>query len=142
MIRFILLLLIVVVVMILLLRSNVQQRSWLKTGGILGLLILISRVTHIPLARLLQLLPYFVASFKRASQAQEQYRQTYQPGQGMTQEEACTILGVQAHATKEEIQRNYRRLMAQHHPDKGGSDYLAAKINEARDVLLAAKKND
>ena len=53
----------------------------------------------------------------------------------MTRQEALEVLGLQATATQEDVQREYRRLMKKLHPDLGGSSYLAAKLNEARDVL-------
>lgn len=54
----------------------------------------------------------------------------------MSREEALQILGVAADARPEDIKAAHRRLMAQLHPDKGGSTYLAAKVNQARDLLL------
>jgi hypothetical protein len=54
----------------------------------------------------------------------------------MAREEALQVLGLADGATEEEIRAAHRRMMKNYHPDHGGSDYLAAKINQAKDVLL------
>ena len=54
----------------------------------------------------------------------------------ITVEEAHAILGLAPGADAEAIRAAHRRLMKQLHPDHGGTDYLATKINRARDVLL------
>jgi hypothetical protein len=58
------------------------------------------------------------------------------PRTDMTVEEACAILGLKPGASQDAIRAAHRRLMLLNHPDKGGSDWLAAKINRARQVLL------
>ena len=58
------------------------------------------------------------------------------PNSDMGVEEAYAILGLSAGADAEAIKEAHRRLMVKLHPDHGGSDYLATKINRARDVLL------
>ena len=55
---------------------------------------------------------------------------------GMNATEAGAILGVDENASKEEIIEAHRSLMGRLHPDKGGSNYLAAKVNAAKQVLL------
>jgi len=54
----------------------------------------------------------------------------------MTEQEARDILGVGPDATPDDIRAAHRRLMLSNHPDHGGSTWIAARINQARDVLL------
>lgn len=55
----------------------------------------------------------------------------------MTRAEALEVLGLREGASEPDIQDAYRRLMARVHPDLEGSGWLAAKLNQARDTLLA-----
>lgn len=55
---------------------------------------------------------------------------------GLSREEAYQVLGLKPGATEAEIRAAHRRLMATAHPDRGGSDWIAARLNQARDVLL------
>jgi hypothetical protein len=61
---------------------------------------------------------------------------TTSAGDPMTRKEALAILSLKEGASEAEIREVYHRLMLKIHPDKGGSAYFAAKLNQARETLL------
>ena len=82
------------------------------------------------------------ATTKQESFASSWFAKTFYEGgfeDKMTRREAALILGVRESATVERVKEAHRRILVLNHPDKGGSAYLAAKINEAKDLLLKGK---
>ncbi len=89
------------------------------------------------LLRFVPLINRLVQGF-RANQQQQPGSSGPRPAKGaMSREEALSILGLKADASHEDIIAAHRRLMQKVHPDRGGSDYMAAQINKAKDTLLA-----
>ena len=93
------------------------------------------------LRRGLGLLVRFFPLFGRLFTAFRQRQSTHQGGSAgraaaMSRQEALTVLGLGANASRQEIIDAHRRLMAKNHPDKGGSTYIAQQLNEAKRTLL------
>lgn len=116
--------------------------------GILVILVVTGRLHWVGaiLAALLafvrQSMPYVIKYFPafmqwyhtRGSASESRQNNRQAPGT-MSVEEALQILGLSGTPSRDEITRAYRKVMQQLHPDRGGNEYLAAKVNEARDVL-------
>ena len=77
--------------------------------------------------------------FFRNNKSQSSSRQTGKNSGKMTHTEALEILGLDANASRQQIILSHKKLIQKLHPDRGGSDYLAAKINQAKDLLLKNK---
>ncbi|GAA5316090.1 MAG: hypothetical protein AseanaTS_12950 [Candidatus Pelagadaptatus aseana] len=86
-------------------------------------------------ARLLN--AYMRYRFQQGSDQGSSQNQTADNG-NMNRKEALEVLGLDEEASEKDIVAAHRSLMQKVHPDRGGSDYLAAKINQAKDTLLKA----
>jgi curved DNA-binding protein CbpA len=93
------------------------------------------RVEDEPSARLLETWLDHAFPDWREAETKEREAPPGRPAR-MSPEEALHVLGLHPGAGVEEIRAAHRRLMMRVHPDQGGSDWLAARLNEARDVLL------
>lgn len=104
--------------------------NWI-TAAIGGVVAMIPR-----LMGLLKYLPH-LDRFTQQGKAERQ-SQAQTPGQNgkMSQKEALDILGLKPGASREQILQAHKRIMQKLHPDRGGSDHLAAQINRAKDALL------
>jgi DnaJ-domain-containing protein 1 len=71
----------------------------------------------------------------KAASAQDQKKLTG-PDTPLTKEEAYSILGLPANASADKVRVAHQRLMKKHHPDRGGSAEMAARINRARNLIL------
>ena len=103
------------------------------TAAIAGLIALLPRAMQ-----LAKYLPFINRLYQQNKTGQQQQAQT-PPSRGkqnMSIEEAMEILALKPGYKTEDVIQAHRRMMQKVHPDRGGSDYLAAQINQAKDTLL------
>ncbi len=99
------------------------------TAAIAGLVALLPRAMQFA-----RYLPFVNRLYQQHNQQQPH---TPPPGrQAMSPDEAREVLGLKPGHTKEDVIQAHRRMMQKAHPDRGGSNYLAAQINKAKDTLL------
>lgn len=131
------------------LHMSLDHDSGEMDGEVLGGEFRGRRLSELPLASLLSLLdecrredaescPLIESYLDRVHGPQWRHASPAQASDsGMSRGEACEILGLRPEASAAEVVEAHRRLMQKVHPDRGGSDYLAAKLNKAKEVLLS-----
>jgi len=101
------------------------------------LVSLLSEVDEESRALLMAYLDRRDAAWREHAQGDAAAGRAHAPSAGkMTEQEAYQILGLETGASASAISRAHRALMKKLHPDQGGSTYLAARVNEAKEVLL------
>jgi len=109
------------------------RMHWIA-GAIAATLPLVQRFLPI----ILRVLPFI----KQINPAQAKGNSNTNNSSTIDLEQALKIFGFETMTTEEEVIQRHRELIQKNHPDRGGSDFLAAQINEAKDVLLNAIQNN
>lgn len=160
-----LIILIAIIAIALILWNKIQKASgeqrkklifWSLIGGVGGILAILALTGHLniitaAIAGLVALVPRALSLLKylpfisrlyaqNKQQNDQQYSQTQPPPNNnakMTPEQAREILALKPGHSRDDVIQAHRRMMQKIHPDRGGSDYLAAQINKAKDTLLS-----
>lgn len=116
-----------------------QIKAFIAGSGvaIIALILIILAVTKkLPAAIALLVVTFpFIWKFIRARLKTDKDQKSAASGP-MTRDEALKILGLSEGASEDDITEAYKRLMQKVHPDNQGTDWMAAKLNAARDLLL------
>ncbi len=126
--------------------DNAQKKAFFTTSGFIGcclVVLFLGVMGHLPpIMDLLLLIVFSMAwpSFKRKMNRNvgpdKDHKTQAAPSKDMSRKEAFEILNLGEDASKQDIKDAYKRLMQKVHPDNQGSDWMAAKLNQARDLLL------
>lgn len=124
------------------LTANVRQViSLFAVGGFLAVCIALFYLAvtgRLPaaLGLIAAIAPFVLAWRQKHLKQRNKSEQTPSGNKPMTREEAFEILGLKEGASNEEIKASYKKLMKKVHPDQEGSEWMAAKLNQAKDILL------
>ena len=105
------------------------------TAAITGAVAMLPKAAQ--LLRYLPILNKFRQHANNSNQQQNQNNQQASAQSAMNKKQASDILGIEPNASKEEIIKAHKRMMQKVHPDRGGSDFLAVQINQAKNTLLS-----
>lgn len=128
--------------------ANDQNMTILKVVVLLGIVAALAVARLGPLAFMVLIAAGGVMAIETwrartiANDQQSGQNLPTKPGKAMTLDEASAVLGISPEASPDEVRAAHRKLITQIHPDKGGTDYLASKINEARDMMLERTLDD
>lgn len=86
------------------------------------------------------LAPFIMAHYSARQRKKKGTQTTADSSKPMNREEALNVLGLTGQASEDEIKSAYKSLMKKIHPDQQGSEWMAIKLNEARDTLLGQTK--
>ncbi|HEY8289769.1 MAG TPA: hypothetical protein VIG49_10905 [Acetobacteraceae bacterium] len=117
--------------------------AWIAAlGGLsLVLLLILTGRGGIALGALVMFGPLLWQKWQAWRRPQQPNAPPPRPSTGpMTRDEAFQVLGLRPGASEADIRSAHRRLMRAAHPDGGGSDWVAARVNQARDVLLGGRR--
>lgn len=104
-------------------------------AGIAAILPLIQRIFSTSI-RFMPFIQQWFAQKKQSEQHHQQSKHTPPTSDEMTVKRAQEIFGLDNITSVEQVSKRHKELMQKNHPDRGGSDYLAAQINHAKDVLV------
>ncbi len=123
-------------------KANIQQiKSLFLTAGFLAFcaaLFYLAVSGRLPaaLGLVVATIPFIFGYLRERQKIKSGTSKPDQSPEINTEAEALEILGLKPGATEEDIQKAYKKLMQKVHPDNEGSDWMAAKLNAARDILL------
>lgn len=90
----------------------------------------------LPVIQRLFFLGVRVMPFLSSWQQKQQQKTQASTSEPMNRKQALQLFGLSENYSKAEVVKRHRELMVKNHPDKGGSDYLASQINQAKEILL------
>ncbi len=121
--------------------AKIARYGFISVAGLALFFLLLSGRSSVFLIGILALLPFYPSVSQLWNKGCESRDEPMQPEKisstTLSRNQALAILGLTEGATEQQIQAAHRRIIQKIHPDKGGSGYLAAQVNQAKEILTA-----